>query len=159
MPVPICPRKDSEQRLILRGIKCQTAPSSHVRKINSRLAILIILPSQYEIKSFEGDQIFLTGSAFISTVFLVSSETTYWDLRFLFPPRLFFLGWLHPQMTFQACQITANFTTHWALSVTLYYMNILMRDSRLDMIAHMTFKTSKWETEFSTYFTVDVVTL
>ena len=41
MPVPICPRKDSEQ-----GIKCQTASSSHVRKINSRLGILIILPSQ-----------------------------------------------------------------------------------------------------------------
>ena len=29
------------------GIKCQAAPSSHVRKINSRLGILIILPSQY----------------------------------------------------------------------------------------------------------------
>ena len=27
MPVPICPRKDFEQGLILRGIKCQTAPS------------------------------------------------------------------------------------------------------------------------------------
>ena len=39
MPVPICPRKDSEQGLILRWIKCQTAPSSHVRKINSRLGI------------------------------------------------------------------------------------------------------------------------
>ena len=47
MPIPICPRKDSEQELILRGIKCQTAPSSHVRKINSRHGILIILPSQY----------------------------------------------------------------------------------------------------------------
>ena len=47
MPVPICPRKDSEQGLILRGIKCQTAPSSHVRKRNSRLGILIILPSQH----------------------------------------------------------------------------------------------------------------
>ena len=47
MSVPICPRKDSEQGIILRGIKCQTAPSSHVRKMNSRLGILIILPSQY----------------------------------------------------------------------------------------------------------------
>ena len=48
MPDPICPRKDSEQGLILRGIKCQTAPSSHMRKINSRLGILIILPSQLQ---------------------------------------------------------------------------------------------------------------
>ena len=32
MPVPICPRNDSEQGHILRGIKCPTAPSSHVRK-------------------------------------------------------------------------------------------------------------------------------
>ena len=49
MPVPICRRKDSEQGLILRGIKCQTAPSSHVWKINSRLGILIILPSHYAL--------------------------------------------------------------------------------------------------------------
>ena len=33
MPVPTCPRKDSERGLILQGIKCQSAPSSHVRKI------------------------------------------------------------------------------------------------------------------------------
>ena len=46
MPVPICLRKNSEQGLILRGIKCQTAPSSHEQKINSRLGILIILLSQ-----------------------------------------------------------------------------------------------------------------
>ena len=32
MPIPICPRKDSEQGLILRGTKCQSAPSSHVQK-------------------------------------------------------------------------------------------------------------------------------
>ena len=32
MPVPICPRKDSEQGLILQGIKCQAAPSSHEQK-------------------------------------------------------------------------------------------------------------------------------
>ena len=47
MPVPICPRKDSEQGLILQGIKCQSAPSSHVRKIKSRFGILVNLPSQY----------------------------------------------------------------------------------------------------------------
>ena len=32
MPVPTCLRKDSEQGLILQGIKCQAAPSSHVQK-------------------------------------------------------------------------------------------------------------------------------
>ena len=32
MPVHICPRKNSERGLILQGIKCQSAPSSHVRK-------------------------------------------------------------------------------------------------------------------------------
>ena len=48
MPVPTCPRKDSERGLILQGIKCQSAPSSHVRKIKSRFGILVNLPSQYE---------------------------------------------------------------------------------------------------------------
>ena len=44
MPVPICPRKDSEQGLILQGIKCQTAPSSHVQKKKKtpRLVITIL---------------------------------------------------------------------------------------------------------------------
>ena len=32
MPVPICPRKDSEQGLIPQGIKCQAAPSSQMQK-------------------------------------------------------------------------------------------------------------------------------
>ena len=45
MPVPICPRKDSEQGLILQGIKCQSAPASHVRRIRSRFGILVNLPS------------------------------------------------------------------------------------------------------------------
>ena len=34
-------------RLILLGIKCQTAPTSHVRKINSRPGINIYAPSHY----------------------------------------------------------------------------------------------------------------
>ena len=41
MPVPIYPRKDFEQGLILRGTKCQAAPSSHVQKTNPRLVITI----------------------------------------------------------------------------------------------------------------------
>ena len=38
--------KNSERGLILEGIKCQVAPSSHVRKIKSRFGILVNLPSQ-----------------------------------------------------------------------------------------------------------------
>ena len=60
---------------------------------------------------------------------------------------------------FQACQIAANFTADWALSVALADMNAIKRTIRLDTFAHMTFKTSKWKTEFSTDFTVDVATL
>ena len=38
--------KSSERGLILEGIKCQLAPSSHVRKIKSCFGILVDLPSQ-----------------------------------------------------------------------------------------------------------------
>ena len=59
MPVPICSRKDSEQGLILWEIKCQTAPSSHVQKINSRDGILIILPSHHWQSEWYIEVIFL----------------------------------------------------------------------------------------------------
>ena len=49
MPVPTCPRKDSEQGLILQGIKCQSAPSSHMRKIKSCFGILVNLPSHISV--------------------------------------------------------------------------------------------------------------
>ena len=84
--------------------------------------------------------------------------TTYWVLWFLSLLSIF-LGCMDPQMTFQACQIVANFTTDRALSIALADMNVMMQSSRLDMFAQMAFKTRKWETEFSTYFTVDMVTL
>ena len=47
MPVPICLRKNSERGLILQGIKCQSAPASHVWRIKSHFGILINFPSQY----------------------------------------------------------------------------------------------------------------
>ena len=53
MPVPTCPRKDSEQGLILQGIKCQSAPSSHVRKIKSCFGILVNLPSHNVHKNYK----------------------------------------------------------------------------------------------------------
>ena len=77
---------------------------------------------------------------------------------FLYPP-LFFSGCMHPQMTFQACQIATNFTTDWALSVALAHMNVKIRSRKLDMFAHIAFKTRKWVTGFYSYFTVDVVNL
>ena len=49
MPVPICLRKDSEQGLILQGIKCQSALASHVQRIRSRFGILVNLLSHYYI--------------------------------------------------------------------------------------------------------------
>ena len=55
----------------------------------------------------------------------------------------FFLSCMHPHTTFQACQISANFTTDWALLAVLAHMNIIMWSSRLDMFVHMAFKTSK----------------
>ena len=55
MPVPIFPRKDSEQGLILQGIKCQSASASHVRRIKSRFGILVNLPSHY-VEVFKGVQ-------------------------------------------------------------------------------------------------------
>ena len=50
IPHIICPflyawEKNSERGLILEGIKCQPAPSSHVRKLKSRFGILVDLPS------------------------------------------------------------------------------------------------------------------
>ena len=71
-----------------------------------------------------------------------------------FPCTRIFLGWMYQQMTFQACHNATNFTTDLALAL----MNVLMQCSRLDMCAHMAFKTSKWET-YVEYFTGDVVTL
>ena len=64
---------------------------------------------------------------------------------------------MHTLITFQACQIAANFTTDWALSITLVHTNVTMRNNWLDMFGQMAFKTSKWE--FFTYFTVDMLIL
>ena len=61
-------------------------------------------------------------------------------------------------MTFHACHPAANFTADWALSIALIRMNITMQCSKGDIFAHMAFKNSMWETDFFTYFTVDVVT-
>ena len=46
-------------------------------------------------------------------------------------------------MTFQACQIVANFTTDWELSLDLAHMNATMRSRKLEMLVHMDFTTSK----------------
>ena len=84
-------------------------------------------------------------------------------LTFVIPfysPHFFsFFGILHRQMTLQACQIAANFTIDWTLSIALAHINAMMRSRRLDMFAHMAFNIIKWETEFSTYFTVDAAVL
>ena len=92
---------------------------------------------------------------------MVLSVTTNWILRFLSlsPSPQFFLGCMFLQITFQACQIAVNFNKYWTMLAALAYMNVIIRSSKLDIFAHITFKTSKWETKFSTYFTVDVVTL
>ena len=81
-------------------------------------------------------------------------------LTFAISP-LFFLGFMHPHMTFQSCQIAENVTTDWALSVVLARMNVIMWSIRLDMFAHMAFKTSKWETVFPVLYSwcVDFVNL
>ena len=65
-------------------------------------------------------------------------------LSFVIPFPFFFLfvGCMHPQMTFQPCQITSNFTADSALSIALASMNVMRRSSRLDMFAHMAFDTS-----------------
>ena len=78
-------------------------------------------------------------------VWVLSSRFRVWPSiefcdSFLYTP--FFLGCGHPQMIFQACQIAANFTTDWALSIVSVHMNVMMRNSKLDMFAHMAFKTS-----------------
>ena len=62
------------------------------------------------------------------------------EIPFFFPP---LFSCMHLQMTFQASQIAANFTTDWTLSAALPHMNVTMRNSRLDIIVHMAFQTSK----------------
>ena len=84
---------------------------------------------------------------FILAVLSFLSVIIYWVLR------------LHPLITFQACQIAANFTTNWELLLALAYMNVTMQSSKLNMFVNLAFKISKWEAEFSIYFTVDVMTL
>ena len=77
MPVPICPRKDSERGLIQQGIKCQSAPSSHVRKIKSRFGILVNWPSHFLFYSVANQEIKIHYS--VDVLFLLNM-TRSWRL-------------------------------------------------------------------------------
>ena len=68
------PEENSERGLILQGIKCQSAPSSHVQKVESRFGILVNLPSQrYNRRSMSSNWLVLLtswGISYIPAVFL-----------------------------------------------------------------------------------------
>ena len=69
-----------------------------------------------------------------------------------------FLGFMPTKITFQPSKTAVNFTTDWALSITLAHMNVMVHNCRIDMLAHMGLWPANVK-QFSTYFTVDAITL
>ena len=86
MPAIICPRKESEPGLILRGVKCQTAPSSHERKINSPFGDNNIQMHQFP---YAFKWLLIRGSFYFN---LTSQQLEKEDLAIIFAVKLFLLN-------------------------------------------------------------------